>query len=159
MPMEKRQRLLGLLAAGAVLLGGIGPSPADETPANLGKQVPTFTLSDPRDQARFTLDDCKDKKAIVIVFLGTECPINNAYLPRLAELHKEYAGKGAQFIGINANRTDSAERVAEHAKKHQVPFPVLKDPDNAVADRLGVRRTPEALLLDGGGRLRYQGRI
>src|SRR5262249_40350218 len=94
-----------------------------------------------------------------VLFLGTECPINNLFLPRLAELHKEFAPKGVQFLAVNANRQDAAARVAEHARKHSLPFPVLKDEGNRLADRLGARRTPEAFVLDGERILRYQGRI
>src|SRR5207247_10195120 len=107
----------------------------------------------------WSLDSCKDKKAVAVVFLGTECPVNNAYLPRLAELHKTYAPRGVQLVAINANQQDSAARVAEHAKKHSLPFPVLKDEGNVVADQFGAQRTPEVFLLDGHGRICYRGRI
>src|SRR5262249_51610345 len=132
---------------------------AETTSARLGKKVASFTLTDPRDQTRFSLQDGKDKKAVVLIFLGTECPINNAYVPVLGELQQEYADRGVQFVGINANCTDSAQSVAKHAIRQQVPFPMLKDPNNAVADQLGAHRTPEAFVIDGGGILRYQGRI
>src|SRR5439155_3409416 len=100
-----------------------------------------------------------DKKAVAVVFLGTECPINNAYLPRLAELHKTYANRGVQFVAINANCQDTAPRIAAHAKKHEIPFPVLKDEGNLIADQLGAQRTPEVVLLDGARRICYRGRI
>ena len=32
-----------------------------------------------------TLAQFKDHKAVVVFFVGTECPINNAYAPRLAD--------------------------------------------------------------------------
>ena len=48
-----------------------------------------------------------------VVFLGTECPVNNAYLPRLAELHRTYAPRDVQFVAVNSNQQDSAARVAE----------------------------------------------
>ena len=134
--------------------------PADPPPnkALLGKTVEGFTLKDLAGQP-WALRDCQDKKAIAVVFLGTECPINNAYLPRLAELNKTYASRGVQFVGINANSQDSSVRVAEHAKKYDIPFPVLKDDGNVVADQLGAQRTPEVVLLDGARRICYHGRI
>jgi peroxiredoxin len=95
----------------------------------------------------------------VVLFVGTECPINNAFMPRLREMHREYAAKGVQFLAVNSNKQDTLERIAEHAKKHEIPFPVLRDPNNIVADRFGARRTPEAFVLDGGFTIRYQGRI
>jgi peroxiredoxin len=156
--MAKRAMLLGALAVLA-LCAGLWLTHAETPPANLGKKAPPFSLTDPRDQARFALDDCKDRKAVVVVFLGTECPINNRYLPTLRELHGDYAAKGVQFVGLNANCTDTAQDVAAHARKHEVPFPVLKDEGNKVADQFGARRTPEAFVIDAAGVIRYQGRI
>ena len=40
-----------------------------------------------------------------------------------------------------------------------IRFPVLKDPENRVADLLLAERTCEALVIDGSGRLRYRGAI
>ena len=76
---------------------------ADSPPSRVGKAAANFTLKDPRTGKAVSLADFKDKKAVVVVFTGTECPINNAYLPRLAQLQKDYAAKGVQFLAINAN--------------------------------------------------------
>jgi peroxiredoxin len=155
------KRLSGLCVALAVLAGGSffsAPSTGETGTGNLGKKVADFSLKDQHGKA-VSLSAFKDKKAIVVVFLGTECPINNAFLPRLASLHREYGPKQVQFLAINSNRQDTAKVVAEHARKYAIPFPVLKDQRNVIADRFGARRTPEAFILDGGCKIRYQGRI
>ncbi len=147
---------------GLVGLVGLMASPwllsADVPPSRVGKAVADFSLKDPRTGKVVALADFKDKKAVVVVFTGTECPINNAYLPRLAQLSEDYAAKGVQFLAVNANVQDTPEVVAEHARKHEVPFPVLKDA-GTVADQFGARRTPEVFVLDAGRVVRYQGRI
>ena len=74
-------------------------------------------------------------------------------------MHKKYESKSVAFIAINANAQDGRERVATHARQHAIPFPVVKDAGNKVADQLGARRTPEAFLVDSSGVIRYQGRI
>jgi hypothetical protein len=94
-----------------------------------------------------------------VIFLGTECPVNNAYLPRLAELHKEYTPKEVVIVGVNSNSNDTPARVAAHAKEHRIPFPILKDTANQIADRFDARRTPEAFVLSGDGKVLYRGRI
>ncbi|HEY7315734.1 MAG TPA: redoxin domain-containing protein [Gemmataceae bacterium] len=127
---------------------------ADKTP----RRAPVFALKDAADK-EWSLKDHLTKKAIVVVFVGTECPINNAYMPVLAELHKTYAPRDVAFVALNANSQDTPVRVAAHAKEHGIPFPVLKDTANKVADQFGARRTPEAFVLDGSGVIRYQGRI
>ncbi len=126
-------------------------------PARAGLTVEEFSLKDAAGKT-VAFSDYKDRKAVVVVFLGTQCPINNAFLPILAEMHQKYADKGVQFLGVNSNRHDSPERVAEHAKKHDLPFPVLKDAGNLVADKLKAERTPEALVV-AGGKVVYRGRI
>jgi peroxiredoxin len=125
---------------------------------DLGKSIANFTLKDTNDK-HVSLAQFKDKKAIVVIFLGTQCPINNLYAPRLAELHKEFADKDVQFLAINSNRQDSLPSIIEHAKKNRVPFPVLRDDGNVIADRFGAQRTPEAFILDHRQTIRYQGRI
>jgi peroxiredoxin len=155
------KRLVALLLGAGLLAAAFGRlALSDEkAPAGGGKAVGNFTLTDPRDGKKVAFADLKDKKAVVVVFVGTECPINNLYMPRLAELHREYAGKGVQLLAINANVQDSAEQVAAHAKKYELPFPVLKDEGHVVADQFGAVRTPEAFLLDAEGKIRYRGRI
>ncbi len=155
------KRFLALFLVGGLLavLSGRVVWSADKPAATVGKPVADFTLTDPRDQTPVALAHFKDKKAVVVVFVGTECPVNNAYMPRLVELHKQYAPQGAQFLAINANVQDTPARVARHAQQHGLPFPVLKDDGSTIADRFGAQRTPEAVLLDAQGIVRYQGRI
>jgi peroxiredoxin len=130
----------------------------EKTGESVGKTVADFTLKDADGKAVRLASD-KGIKATVIVFIGTECPVNNLYAPRLAELHEEWAAKGVRFLAINANSTDSAEAIHAHAKKHGIPFPVLRDADGAIADRIGAHRTPEAFVLDASFKVIYQGRI
>src|SRR5205807_2837575 len=128
-PMPRRLAPLALLALPCTLWSA--------PPA----KVANFELTDARDHKAVSLAGLKDKKAIVVVFLGTECPVNNAFLPVLAGLHKTYAPRGVQFLAINSNQQDTPERVAAHAKQYKVPFTVLKDPGNVVADNFTATRT------------------
>jgi len=128
------------------------------TPPAIGARVADFTIQDTNKQPH-SLAGYKDKKAVVIVFVGTECPIANLYLPTLAEMHKKYAGKGVQFLAINSNDQDSFADVVAHARERKLPFPMLKDAGHKAADALGAQRTPEAFLLDSGRVIRYRGRI
>jgi peroxiredoxin len=153
-------RRFGLLLIAGLLAGmSVATSKAPDATKQPTRTVPAFRLSDPRDGKVVDTLAWKDSKAIVVVFVGTECPISNDYLLVLGRLHTEYAGKGVRFVGINSNRQDTPAKVAEHARRQKVPFPIVKDPGNKVADRFGARRTPEAFLLNGSGKVLYQGRI
>jgi peroxiredoxin len=131
---------------------------AEKGTAKLGTRAAEFALPDTSGRT-VALDRFKDRKAVVVVFIGTECPINNAYMLRLVQLEKSYRARGVQFLAINANQQDTPKRVADHAKEYGLSFPVLKDAGNVVADQFGAQRTPEAFVLDGERIIRYQGRI
>jgi peroxiredoxin/mono/diheme cytochrome c family protein len=141
------------------LAAGLGAL-ADETKLTrgVGRSVPNFTLKDTEDRT-ISLYGYFGKKAVVLVFTGVECPVGNLYMPRLAELAKTYQARGVAFVAINSNAHESAEQVAEHAKSFGLPFPVLKDKDNVVADQCLVERTCEVLVVDSRARLRYRGAI
>jgi peroxiredoxin len=138
----------------------LASSPEDKASARpaIGAKVADFTLPNIDGQGH-SLYGYKDKKAVVVVFVGTECPIANLYLPSLVELDKKYAGKGIQFLAINSNDQDTPAEVSAHARERKLPFPVLKDADHKAADALGARRTPEVIVLDAGHVIRYRGRI
>jgi len=139
------------VAAGA---GGERPL----VPPAIGAKVADVALKDVKGQ-RCTLGEYKSKKAIVVIFVGTECPIANLYFPTLAEMQKRYANQGVQFLAINSNGQDSFADVVEHARERRLPFPVLKDVEQRAAEAFGASRTPEAFLLDANRIIRYRGRI
>jgi peroxiredoxin len=123
------------------------------------RKVAPFALPDAVSGKTWSWNDHKGARAVVVVFLGTECPINNGYAARLAELHANYKCDAVPFIAINSNHHDTPVKIAAHARKYGLTFPVLKDAGNVVADRFGARRTPEAFVLGPDGTVRYQGRI
>jgi peroxiredoxin len=153
-PGPARLPLLAILLLPLVVLSAHSDPPA----AGPGKRIDDFTLKDGGAKS-WSLADVKGRQAVVVVFLGTECPISNAYLPRLADLARRYETQGVAFVAVNANRQDSPEAVAAHARKNALPFPVLKDGGNVVADRFEAERTPEAFVLDAGRVVRYRGRV
>ena len=153
------RRVVCLLACLAVgLVAAASSFAASGPPGSAARTVKPFALRDSADRS-VALAGFKDKKAVVVVFLGTECPLNNAYLPTLAALHREYAPRGVQFLGINSNAHDTPTRIAAHVKANAIPFPVLADPASVVANDFGARRTPEAFVLSPGGKVLYRGRI
>src|SRR5262249_44802245 len=127
-------------------------------PPAIGAKVTDFSIQDTNGLPR-SLSLYKDKKAIVAVFVGTECPLANKYFPTLVDMHHKYAKQGVQFLAVNSNDQDSFGAVLRHARERKIPFPVLKDTDHMAADALGARRTPEAFLLDSTYVIRYRGRI
>jgi len=146
---------------------GYGATPtaresAPEKPT-IGKKVPNFRLVNMNakgdNDKEIELYSIKDKKAIVIMYIATRCPVSLDYDERMAQLAKEYSEKGVMFIGINSNNTEPASEVTEHAKQKGFTFPVLKDEGNRVADAYDAKVTPEVFVVDSNFVLRYHGRI
>jgi peroxiredoxin len=153
------KKLALALAAGLLVLWGActaGELPT--TKIKVGEKMADFTLPDVNGKPR-SLYEFQGKKAVVVIFIATRCPYSNAFNHVMAELAREYGARGVAFVGINANKTEPADEVAEHARKHGLGFLVLKDQGNVIADRLGASVTPEAFLLDSTWTLRYHGAL
>jgi peroxiredoxin len=150
-----------ILWIAVALLSGLGLSSAAAAAGiqpRLGETVENFTLEDYRG-ATHLLADLADKQVVVLAFLGTECPLAKLYTIRLVEIAKEYEGRGVAVLGISSNQQDSITELAAFARKHDVPFPILKDVGNKLADAVGATRTPEVFVLDPLRVIRYSGRI
>lgn len=122
------------------------------------KPIADFTLKDQLGKSHALADYAKNK-IVVVAFLGADCPLANRYAGRLAELVRDYAGRGVAFLGIDSNQQDSLAQLAHLAKVHKIDFPMLKDPGNTIADRFGAKRTPEVFVLDAKRVVRYRGRV
>ena len=135
---------------------------ADDKPMSaiaVGDKAPNKnSLRDLRGNRR-ALHDFKDHRALVLVFLGADCPISNLYTPGLLDLEKKYRSKDVQFLALYANEQEDLDQVAMHSYDRGIPFPVLKDFGQRLAGVLGVERVPAVVVLDKDFVLRYRGRI
>lgn len=151
------RRALAGLVGGAILLW-TGPSGATPPPGTVGSTMAPFVLNDcfgaKHDSAQWA-----EPEAVVVVFLGVECPLARLYGARLAELDDQYSGDQVQFVGINSNAQDTLQEIAGYVRQHDIEFPVLKDPGAQVADAFAATRTPEAFVLDRNRKVCYRGRI
>ncbi|MFO0844639.1 MAG: redoxin domain-containing protein [Gemmataceae bacterium] len=125
----------------------------------LGKPLPRgAALRDLRGNRR-ALHDLKGHKAIVVAFVGADCPVSNLYLPELVAKEKAYRDRQAQFVAVYPNEREDLDKVAGHSYDRDVPFPVFKDTHQKLADLLGVTRVPAVVVLDGDLKVRYRGRV
>lgn len=147
-----RRVLVGLALAAAAA------GPAGAAPVAVGDTLVPFSLKN-YDGKEVNLATLQGRKAVVLAFVATRCPVSNAYNARMAAISTEYAAKGVAFIGLNANKEEGPAEVAEHAKAHGLAFPILKDEGNVKADAFGAQVTPEVYVYDPSWTLRYHGRI
>lgn len=95
----------------------------------------------------------------VLLFLSPECPISDAFAPEIGRLAADYAPRGVDFIRVYTDAGLSEDRLRQHTREYALPGELLRDPDQALASRHGVRVTPEAVVLDRRGARVYRGRI
>jgi peroxiredoxin len=148
-----------VVALAAVKMSNTSSARDEKTAAvALGAVVPDFTLPD-ADGQDHTLASLKGKSATVLIFIATRCPVSNGYNERMKAIAADYAARGVNVVGINANSTEPIEEVKQHAADKGFRFAVLKDKGNVIADRFDAQVTPEAYLLDANGKLVYHGAI
>lgn len=149
-------RPLRSLPLAAALLAGALPALAGP---QIGAPAPNFTLRTVDGKTFSLAEAVRSHKAVVVMFIATKCPYSNAYNDRMRDMAAAYAKQGILFAGINSNKSEPADEVVAHAKQHGLAFPLMKDPDNKVADLYDARHTPEIFVVDPEGKLRYHGRI
>ena len=138
------------------------PALADD-PAPIGEDAPTFTLPNVVDGSEVSLDDYEDK-IVVLLFHSTSCPFyamneNRGYDRVFVQMVEDYADEDVVFLGINSNRGQAAESIAQYIDRHGINYTVVKDEGSAIADAYGARVTPHVMVIDGEGVLRYRGGV
>jgi peroxiredoxin len=146
------RRLLSLIVVGLLVTARVDAATAADS------KIADFRLPDQHGKEH-ALADFADRDAIVVAFLGTECPLAKLYAGRLQTIANEYADRGLAVIGVMSNAQDSLTEIGAFGTQHKLTYPLLKDRRNEVADQFGAERTPQVFLLDRDRTIRYQGRV
>lgn len=125
--------------------------------ASLGK-ISQFSLQDAQGKTH-TRKTWQAAPAVVLFFLGTECPVANGYAPEMTRLAQEYADRGVVFVGVHGDPDVTAKLATQHAREYQLTFPILLDPEQKLAKPAGVRMMSAAVVLLPDGEVVYRGRI
>jgi hypothetical protein len=86
-------------------------------------------------------------RAIVLVFLASDCPISNRYLPELKRLNVEFAQKNVAFWLVYPNYSETGKSVLEHLAGFGIPMPVLLKPSPELMGLTPATITPESAVL------------
>jgi peroxiredoxin len=147
--MKRLLILLMLIACAASLYAA--------PPNSLG-EIKEFSLEDTAG-TKHGRHEWRDKKAVLLLFIGLDCPVSNGYAPEMQRLVENYATRGVACYAVHADPDVTAEMAATHAKEYGLKFSVLLDPLQALARQAGARYMPEAVVLSKEGQIVYRGRI
>lgn len=153
-----RRFCLGLMIAATATFSLTFASATESYAAELevGATAPNFTAAGV-DGKEVSLANNKGAKATVIAFTCNRCPVAIAYEDRFIAFSKKYSGKDVQFIAINVNSSEDLEAMKQRAEEKGFNFPYAYDKSGDSARAYGARVTPHIFVLDGDGKLAYQG--
>lgn len=102
--------------------------------------------------------------ANALFFVQTDCPISNWYAQTIQRVCREYAGRGVGcaliYEDIEAGGTALDARIRTHLAEFRYDgIPAIADRTRAVATRARATITPQAVVVDRDGAVRYRGRI
>lgn len=99
------------------------------------------------------------KKATVLLFTTTDCPVANALLPEITRIQHDFAAQGVAFTLIHVDPDTTAAKAREHASAYGIKMPAILDPAHQLVKRYHATRTPEVVLLRPDDSIAYHGRI
>ncbi|MEQ1839311.1 MAG: redoxin domain-containing protein [Verrucomicrobiales bacterium] len=102
--------------------------------------------------------DTGGKKAVVLFFVSPYCPTSNTFAPEMNAIHVEF-DEAFAFRFVHSDTSVTPADMSQHATLMEFKAPVLNDHDQKLARLVGARITPEAVVIDGKGKVVYHGRI
>jgi hypothetical protein len=128
-------------------------------------------LAGPAPQAPFGLDLANHPiaqlaspgtRAVVLLFLATDCPVSNRYLPAIRQLQSQFAPQHVAFWIVYPNPADTPAAIRQHDTAFGPLDHEIRDPQESLVRLARAHITPEAaILLPQASTLRevYRGRI
>jgi peroxiredoxin len=120
--------------------------------------APRFQLRDTSGAAHSDAE-WSGRKAVLIFFVTTDCPVANSYVPEMNRIRDAYAARGVAVYAVQAEVTVADAEVAKYAKEFRYTFPLLLDPRQELVRLANATVTPQAAVLTPDGKVQYLGRI
>jgi hypothetical protein len=99
-------------------------------------------------------------KASVLIFVTSDCPISNAYAPEIQDVCRAHASKVVDCLLLYEDFRIAPAAARAHLEAYLYSgIPAAIDAERAIAGAAGASITPEAVLVDRAGTVRYRGRI
>ena len=129
----------------------------------LGTQAPDFRLPSP-DGAMVSLDDVRGESGTLVMFICNHCPYVKAIADRIARDARDLQALGVGVAAIMPNDyrshpDDAPDKMVTFSEANGFSFPYLVDETQETARAYGAVCTPDFFGYDGGGILRYRGRL
>jgi peroxiredoxin len=138
--------VLFLILGGAAFLALRLRSPR---PVDIGERAPDFTLPT-LTQGPLSLHDF-GRQVVVLNFWATWCPPCVEETPSLEKFAEQMRLQGVAVMGVSVDQDVAA--LQTFAAQQHLSFPILRDPNQSVANRYGTFQFPETYIIDQEGRV------
>lgn len=101
----------------------------------VGAKIPQFSLKDSSGKLVSSKDLAKEGNLVIVFYRGSWCPFCNLYLRNLQKRLADITAAGGKLVAISVENPDASMAVA---RKNEVQFTVLSDPDLDVARKFGI---------------------
>ena len=127
--------------------------------AEVGGDMPAFSLSSAVDGKTVKSDDFKGK-VLLVTFFATWCPPCRQEIPTLIQLQEEYSSKGFSVIGLSVDEK-GPKVVVKLIEKTKINYPVLMADGKVAREFGGIAGIPTSFLIDKKGKIfkRYPGYV
>jgi len=98
--------------------------------------------------------------AEVLFFVMTDCPVSNTYAPEIQHICADYGTKGVACSLVYEDVQVDAAGARHHMDEYRYKdMPAIIDAGRRIAEAVKATTTPQAVVLDKAGKVRYSGRI
>lgn len=160
MPFKNKHKYVSRSIAAALVLAVAGCGAAATAPQRLPTaRQGAMQLLDPQGHAASVGHVLGQAKATVLVFWAAGCPCVRRYQARTDALIERWRPHGIQVIAVAANADESAADVAKAKQERGFTVPVWQDRRGELADAVGAKSTPTAVVVLPDGQVVYRGWI
>jgi peroxiredoxin len=135
------------IAVAAAAAFAVATAPRTPPPLSRGGIAPAFQLAS-LDGDQVTLESLQGR-VVLVNFWATWCKPCEDEMPAMGRLYDALKNQGFDLLAVSVD--EGTEEVRQFQDRLELPFPLLLDPDQAVAERYQTYRFPESFLVDREG--------
>ena len=124
-------------------------------------EAPDFELST-HDEKKIKLSDLRGKPVVLLFFRGQFCPTSRKFLINYQDFYQRITELGVELLAISR---DLPAVSAEMRERYSIKFPLLSDPDLAIATKYetyvdqrkdgSFYTEPALIIVDAEGKVAY----
>jgi len=124
-----------VMSVAGAMAQAASPEEAVKTALKVGAAMPKFELKDATGKTVRSKDLLKQGNTVLVFYRGSWCPFCNIYLHKLQTRLPDITAAGGKLVAVSVENPDASMAVA---KKNELQFTVLSDPDLDTARKFGI---------------------